>query len=156
MGMKNHLTFANATKVALVTGLTDHDIVVSYADENILEGTDTSTLMIEISLSKNKKDLIDILSHYISDKPIKPNGQPYITLIADKYFAGKESIRNTVDHLYLCISETQLSNDEEVSIRRIEANFENYAIMTLEEATQLLEDFLLLYKATSTEVPFPV
>lgn len=112
--------------------------------------------MVDISLSKDKEDLIHVLNQYSTDTMSKPDGRYYIAVIAQKYFSGNETLSNTVRHLYKCIVETDIAETEEVAIRRIEANFEDYTPMSTEDAIKTLEAFLKPYRSLTINSLFPI
>lgn len=155
MELTDQKGFVNATKAALIMGITDHPTIVSFADKKILETSEPSTLLVDISLSKDKEDLIHVLNQYSTDTMFRPDGRYYIAIIAQKYFSGKETLINTVRHLYRCIFTTDISEEEEGAIRRIESNFEDYTPMSQEDALKNLEAFLHSYDGLTFDSLFP-
>ncbi len=155
MDLKDQNVFVYATQAALIMGITDHPAIVAFADKKILETSEPSTLLVDISLSKDKEDLIHVLNQYCADTMLRPDGRYYIASIAQKYFSGKETLANTVRHLYSCIFATDISEEEEGAIRSIESNFEDYTPISPEDALKTLEAFLHPYNGLTFDSPFP-
>jgi hypothetical protein len=157
MDQRNTSQLVRYIQTGLTIGLFTPEDIMKWADDVILKSKNPSRLFVEISLSDNKsiQHLIDAITEFITPNEPLVEAKYFFLLLHIKYSSGLLPLEKIRSILYRLIFKTQMSKDEERSIRKIDSIFEPFnRSYGSSDRQKAVEDFLTPYK--DIENPYPM
>ena len=151
---KNILSVLHLVRSGLASGLLNKEEVIDWVDKIITKDKEPDIFFIDISLSRNKNDMVHYIGDYLNFENPEIQGKPLLRLLYKQYITRQINLEQTVSRLFRLKFEAVFTAREESYIYSLDNEYDcavNNIYGTLEDVEIELNKFLGFYRDYSID-----